>query len=455
MARQKKFERWKFIILSLPVFVPLINGYKHVLNFKYILHSIFVRLTNLILEQFRNYQKLEVSFLPDEPITYIVGDNAQGKTNILEAIYLLALTKSFRTKKHDDMILWDQEFARVTGIFEACLESVTKTGDSGKYSDETIRLEAFLGKPPQPLKVFRKNNVKVLATDFIGNCQVVFFHPEDLNMLYLGPDLRRSYLNVINVQTNRKYFRALRYYQRALKQRNALLHAIKEGRARKSELGVWDEQLAEHGSLLIAERANAVEFFRKHLRMKYRKISQGNEEVSVYYLHALRHEAGSGVTNSSDTTMPSIADMPVPEIQILYRSALEKALVTDLHIEATTVGPHRDDLEFTFNNRKLSVHASRGEYRSLLLALKLLELEFFEKKTGEKPILLLDDVFSELDLHRQKTLLEAIDGHQAIITATHLDELVQGRPHAGIKPGLKKGQCFEIMSGRIGRNTVQ
>ena len=250
-----------------------------------------MRLTKLILEQFRNHQKLEIDFDAAEPLTYIVGPNAQGKTNILEAIYLLALTKSFRGVKPEEMIGWDFEFARVQGFFT---EQASPTGahksQNGLYkpkndpksvpghTSETIALETFLGKPPHQLKAFKKNGVKTSATHFIGNCQVVFFHPEDLNMLYLGPDLRRAHLNIINTQINRKYFAALRSYHKVLKQRNALLKAIRDQRAHEAELNIWDEQLIEHGNYLIAQRKNTIEYFQEKLTATYQKISQGEEK---------------------------------------------------------------------------------------------------------------------------------------------------------------------------------
>ena len=375
-----------------------------------------MRLTKLILEQFRNYQNLELNFDPNENISYIVGPNAQGKTNILESIYLLALTKSFRTSQQQDMIRWGDEFARVQGFFEV--------------EDAVTQLEAFLGLPPNPQKSFKKNGVKTSAADFIGNCQIVFFHPEDLNMLYLGPDLRRAYLNVINVQVNRKYFSALRSYQKVLKQRNALLHAIKEGRAMPSaqregegvpalagrrsvqieQLNIWDAQLVEFGTYLMQERAATVEYFQKNLTKTYQKISQGDEKITITYRH------------TED-----------------FSRALASARPRDLRALITTVGPHRDDLEFSLNGLKLSALASRGEYRSLLLSLKLIELKFFEDRTTQKPILLLDDVFSELDPHRQQMLLQAIEGRQTIITATHLDNVdpLDARQHSGLGSALK------------------
>lgn len=359
-----------------------------------------MHLQKLILENFRNHGKLELTFSEENPVTYIVGPNAQGKTNLLESIYLLALTKSFRTHNHEDLINWHQDFARVTGIFGA----------------ENIRLEIFLGRSPNPPKVLKKNKVKTTGANFMGTCQVVFFHPEDLNMLYLGPDLRRAYLNTLNVQINKNYFTALKNYQKVLRQRNALLYAIKQGTHKKSDLEIWDEQLVENGTLLMSERAKTIDFFNHHITEYYRQISEGDEQVSLSYQDTV------GVAGRASS--------------IAYRKALAQALPRDLQSGHTSVGPHRDEILFLLNNKPLQAHASRGEYRSLILALKLLELKFFEEQSGRKPLLLLDDVFSELDLSRQKMLLQATQTHQTIITTTHLDNWLQDRAHKGLTLSL-------------------
>ncbi len=397
-----------------------------------------MRLQKLILEQFRNYKNLELSFDPQEPMTYIVGPNAQGKTNILESIYLLALTKSFRTTKQQDMIGWEYEYARVKGIFEEDADEEARS-----ESPQSLELEAFLGKPPNPQKSFKKNQVKTGAANFIGNCQVVFFHPEDLNMLYLGPDLRRAYLNVISVQVNRKYFSSLRSYLKVLKQRNALLHAIKDQRATPGELDVWDEQLVEHGSYLMFERAQTIQYFQNQLASTYQKISEGDENVKIIYHHTLH-----------DIENPE--ELSLQNWRAHFSEQLDRTRPRDLQALVTTIGPHRDDLNFSFDGLNLAACASRGEYRSLLLALKLIELKFFEERSNQKPILLLDDVFSELDPKRQNLLLQAIEGHQTIITTTHLnDEAATGGPmrtHRNLN--VRPGKYLEVSQGIIHEPTA-
>ncbi|MBU0668059.1 DNA replication/repair protein RecF [Patescibacteria group bacterium] len=346
-----------------------------------------MRLQSLKLEKYRNYETLNMNFKDEENITTIIGPNAQGKTNILEAIYLLALTKSFRAAAQNELIRWGDEYCRVTGRFTE--------------ADGAKELEIFLGNPPQPVRSLKINGVKTGSINFIGNCQIVFFHPEDLNMLYLGPDLRRRYLDILNVQVNPAYYAALRAYRRILKQRNSLLKSIKEGIAQRQDLDIWDQQLAAQGEILISQRRATGQYLSKEISEVYSRISQNKDNVEVIYRPSLDgHET--------------------------LAQALKNSREKDINAQFTTVGPHRDDLEFRLNGRPLAAHASRGEYRSLLLAVKLLELNYYEEKTGEKPILLLDDVFSELDQTRQRMLLNSIKGYQTIITATHLEENVPG-----------------------------
>lgn len=387
-------------------------------------------LQSLQLEHFRNHEHFQLEFEPKSNITYIVGENARGKTNILEAIYLLALTKSFRTGKQQNLIQWGREYARIRAkimlegnIGREFLMSRDGAPDQqgmtedhwGSSGHQPLSLEIFLGNPPQPLKVLKRNGVKVSAPNFIGHCQVVFFHPEDLNMLYLGPELRRRYLDILNLQVNSNYYRALQAYRRILAQRNALLRLFREGgaqaqRTHAQDFEIWNEQLAVQGSLLIFERFRTVQFLHKKIQDYYRKISRADEKIDLHYRCNI-FPAGATSTEMEST-----------DIKATFRDKLNAALPRDIQAQVTTIGPHRDDIEFFLNDRPLEEHASRGEYRSLLLSLKLLELQFLEQCSGEKPILLLDDVFSELDLGRQKMLLEAIESHQTIITATHHHE---------------------------------
>ncbi len=406
-----------------------------------------MRLTHLTLENYRNYSQLDISFDPAEPLTCIVGENAQGKTNILEAIYLLALTKSFRTFDQKDVIQWGKEYARVRGTFEEENKAVEKANTKPSQ----MNLEIFLGHLPHPEKVLKKNGVQVNAESFVGTCQIVFFHPESLSMLYLGPELRRHYIDVLNLQVNKKIWHILQNYRRILKQRNTLLKSQKEHSIPTENLRVWDEQLVEYGSIIIMERSKTVDYLNQNLQQHYQKIADSDAAANIQYISSI---GTSGQKRDITQFQQDFAEgnnfANFESCKKAYREAMQQAYSRDMRMQYTTVGPHRDNVIFSLNNRQLACHASRGEYRSLLLALKFLELQFFEEKVGKKPLLLLDDVFSELDVNRQKMLLKAITEHQTIMTTTHADHLpdyASVREHAGL--GQAKERYFEIKNGHI------
>jgi DNA replication and repair protein RecF len=350
----------------------------------------------LELENFRNYERLKLEFGREKGLTYLIGDNGQGKTNILEAIYMLALAKSFRVNEEKNLIKWGGEYGRVRGNFE-------------EMEGEAIgpsSLEVFLGLPPQVRRAFRVNDVKVSAGNFVGRVKAVFFHPEDLNMLYLGPDLRRRYLDILILQKSRAYFVALRKFKRLKEQRNALLGQIREGMAAEAELGVWDAQMVREGALLWRERAGALVYIEARLGAKYEEISRKPAKLGVSYVNSL------GI----DFEMMEMTS----NLEEVYAEEMRRSRGRDLASGHTQAGPHRDEVIFRLEGRPIVEHASRGEYRTILLALKLIEMDYLvEDGDGAgRPILLLDDVFSELDHERQKFLLERVSDFQTFITTT-------------------------------------
>lgn len=379
-----------------------------------------MRLNNLILEQYRNYSQFAVDFNASEPITVFIGPNGKGKTNILEAIYTLSLTKSFRTPRQPDVIQWDQEYARIKGTFsfedEVSENQNPLHGVSNDYDEasrtEAIEREVFIGLPPHPTKRLKINGVQKSAVDFIGNCPMVFFHPEDLNMLYLGPELRRRFMDILGLQVNAVYYRTLKAYQRILNQRNALLKKIQQNESSITDLDVWDEQIIEQASYLIKERLQLLEFLEERLSELYSHISGNNDQITITYKNSLILEQQS-------------IEADVASIKTAYSIHFQQYRQKDIYAGFTTAGPHRDDILFELNRRPLLSHASRGEYRSLFLALKQAELLWYEQQTQHTPLLLLDDVFSELDPFRQQHLLESMRGYQCFITTTHLPELLK------------------------------
>lgn len=368
-------------------------------------------LRKLVLENFRNYKNQEMDFVSKPGLTYLIGDNGQGKTNLLEAIYMLALGKSFRTSDDADLIEWSAEYGRVKGI----------VGDNQE-------LEIFLGRPPQPRRVFKQNDVRISANNFVGRAKVVFFHPEDLNMLYMGPDLRRRYLDIMLLQSSSEYFGSLRRYKRLREQRNALLGRIREGLGRENELTIWDEGIAKEGAVLWKARANALQFINARLVEKYYEISGEPAMLRASYLNSLELDFQLMAVTSN--------------LEEILLDTLRKNRVREIAAARTLFGPHRDEIEFDLNGKKISSHASRGEFRTILLALKLIEMDYFSEDGGDKPILLLDDVFSELDHRRQSFLLDKVVGYQTFITTTKDSAVIN-------QEKLRDGEFIEVKGGEV------
>ncbi len=350
-----------------------------------------MKLLKLQLENFRNYSEHVYEFDPEKNLTILVGKNGKGKTNFLEAVYLLSLGKSFRSTIHDDLVKWENPYLRCKAY--------------AKSENEDMELEVFYSQSPTRRKNFKKNEVNLKHSDYFGNLPTVLFHPEDLNMLYLSPSLRRQYMDVLLSQSNREYLQALSKYKKTLKQRNALLNQIREARFQGqdtkvllADLDVWDEEIALYGQIIVAHRSTFIEFLQTELTRIYRDISGNKEEIQCVYQ--------SKVLNN-------------------YIESLNERRDVDLMQAKTTRGPHRDDIVFSIDAKEICSSASRGEFRTLLLAIKLAEIAYIRKHRGLNPILLLDDVFSELDPDRQTHLLEAIKDCQTIITTTELPEICE------------------------------
>ena len=346
-------------------------------------------LRKLQLQNFRSYQRKIMNF--SQGVTLVMGPNASGKTNVLEAINMLASGNSFRAKLGEEMIRYGQELGRVSGDFEGALSGV----DSGneKVSLEIILTVGHLRGEKAPKKKYLVNGVSRRKMDFVGNLHCVLFRPEDLQIIIDSPSVRRRYLDDLLEMVDREYRRASLSYQKGLRQRNRLLEQVRDKGRPRSILYFWDKLLIENGGLINQKRGEFINFVSR----------RGN------FFTDLKLDYGQSVISAQ---------------------RLEKYARAEMAAGVTLVGPHRDDFTFEVRqkqkSRDLSKYGSRGEQRLAILSLKLAELEFVASKIGKRPVLLLDDIFSELDAEHRKEVLGAISRQQTIITATELKLLPSG-----------------------------
>ena len=341
-------------------------------------------LKNLSIKQFRNYRDVEVNFNPK--LNVFVGRNAQGKTNLLESIYFLALTRSHRTKTDKNLIQFEEEQLQVSGILQK------KTA--------SIPLEIDLTQKGRITKVNYLKQARL--SDYIGHINVVLFAPEDLQLVKGAPAIRRKFIDIELGQIKPIYLSDLSSYNHVLKQRNTYLKSTQN--IDETFLTVLDDQLVEYGCRVMNHRADFIQKMELFGKNKHFDISNQLEELSIRY-------------------QPSVNFVDKENLAESFHIALQKSRSRDLFKKNTGVGPHRDDMIFMINGMEASF-GSQGQHRSLVLSIKLAEIELMESITKESPILLLDDVMSELDNTRQLKLLETISHNiQTFITTTSLDHL--------------------------------
>ena len=341
-------------------------------------------LKTLKIKHFRNYQAAEVDF--DPGLSIFLGQNAQGKTNILEAIYFLALTRSHRTRTDKDLIHFQEKNLQISGIIE-------KT--TGK-----IPLDIELTPKGRITKINHLTQGKL--SDYIGVVNVVLFAPEDLQLIKGAPALRRKFIDIELGQIKPIYLSDLSNYNHVLKQRNAYLKA--NDKVDETFLSVLDEQLIDFGCRVMQHRLDFIEKLEGFAQESHSDISQGKEKLTIKYLS-------------------SVPFSRLEDLEASFRSALSESRRRDLFKKNTGVGPHRDDINFFINDMDAGF-GSQGQHRSVVLSLKLAEIKLIESLTKDTPILLLDDVMSELDNMRQLKLLETISQNiQTFITTTSLDHL--------------------------------
>jgi DNA replication and repair protein RecF len=383
-----------------------------------------MQVTRLSLTNFRNYGRLELD-LPDGT-TLLYGANAQGKTNLLEAIYYLATTRSPHADQDQQLIHWEA-LQPQEPIVAARLVADLTTGNGPK------QIELRLVKEQRRRQAgFRRealvNRRKVRLMDLLGNLQVVLFLPEDVQIVTGSPAQRRRYLDITLCQSDHAYCRTLSAYNKVLEQRNALLRRIAEYGDGQDVLPVYTDKLVVLGSEIFAKRAAFVSALGSDAQhIHYEELTDGHETLKLRYLPRLTAASIGRADHSSVEEAVTLGDWLLEQsnqgsIEERFHQSLTQARSAELAAGTTTAGPHRDDWRFWVSGRSLSSFGSRGQQRSSLLALKLAEIHWMGKKTGEIPVLLMDEVVAELDEVRRSLLLETVQNSgQAILTASDPD----------------------------------
>ncbi|PZC47859.1 MAG: DNA replication and repair protein RecF [Chloroflexi bacterium] len=388
-------------------------------------------ISHLSLRNFRNYQHLELT-LP-KGLVVVEGNNAQGKTNLLEALYLLSILKSFRASAERDLV-------NRQAMEELEAATATATVDTG---GEHIRVHVAFqpmaplpsserpGGPASVQKYVRVNGAPRSVSDSVGRLNAVLFSADDLEIVLGSPSARRRFMDILLCQIDRSYLRNLQRYQRVLTQRNHLLRDARGGRpGLEEEMAYWDDQVVSLGSEIIQRRAEIVATL-SELAMATHGELTGGEESKASYVPSVGEEAGS---------LSDMADA--------FRQALTANRKRELAQGVTVVGPHRDDLALTVQGLPTATHGSRGQARTQALALRLAEAEVLAQHRGESPVLLLDDVLSEMDPNRREQVLERASRYQqAIVTTADIGQISEGFLHDAFRLRVTKGSLEPLPNG--------
>lgn len=357
-----------------------------------------MEIKKVYLQNFRNYENESANF--KSGLNILEGKNAQGKTNLLEAIFLCVIGKSPRTKKEKDLIKMDKNLARVTVEF-------TKLSGNKK-------IELFLFSNQN--KSIKINGVPIKKIgELMGELNAIYFSPNDIKLVKESPDERRRFMDIDLCQFNKTYFYTLNKYNKILEQRNKLLKSGNLANI-KDTITIWNEQLSEHACYIIQKRLELIEQLKVEAMAQHNYLTDNAEKMEISY-------TGFKIDNKA-------------ELKAQLISAYEQSLEKDLNLGFTTVGPHRDDFKIVVNGIDVRSFGSQGQQRTCALSLKLAELEIFKQNLNEYPVLLLDDVLSELDVNRRTKLLSVINNYQTIITCTEYESDI-------------KGNVLKVNNGRI------
>ncbi len=359
----------------------------------------------LKFENFRNLKNNEIS--PCEKVNVIYGDNAQGKTNLLEAIWLFCGGHSFRGAKESELINFDDKFFKISMDF---------------YSfnrEQSAQIAFTQNKKKIKLNGVEKNSSSYLTEVF--SC--VAFSPDNMTLIKRGPSMRRKFIDGAICQQKVKYASALSKYNQIINQRNALLKDIYKHKELKDTLQIWDDSLCIYGATILKERFEYINKLKVYAQKYHDDISDSKEILDIEY-----------ISNALVT-----ADDSIEEITEKLRAAYIKSRAEDMHTSYTNIGPHRDDIDIKLNNLSAKTYGSQGQQRSVVLSLKLAQAQMLFDKNGERPVILLDDVLSELDSKRQDFLLNKIEDYQVFVTCCEESN----------KEQLKSGKVFYINNGEI------
>ena len=368
-------------------------------------------LEHLHLINYRNYenQKLDLN----HGINVLIGANGQGKTNLLEAIYYLSMGTNFRGNKDLELIHWEQPYFRLRGKIKK------------NNSERCYDLDIYVDREKH--KQLKINGVKYKSMSELQNyLRVILFSPDDLRIIKGSPAERRRYLDAMMCQTEKGYYRLLHDYERVVTQRNNLLKELQYRQQNKSQLEVWNRYLVEYGSQIIFKRLQFLKLLVPMARRIQQQLTQQSERFTVTY----------------HCSMGAIGDFSLEQIKVLYRRIVQQKLAEEILRGTTLWGPHRDDLIFYLNGMDLKRYGSQGQQRTGILSLKIAELQTFYQYYGEYPLLLLDDVMSELDDNRRHDLLEIVKKNeiQTIITGANIELLTKE---------IVKDEIFSIIEGKI------
>jgi DNA replication and repair protein RecF len=386
-------------------------------NIQFVPGTSHIRITKLSLSNFRNYPECSLDL--DPGITVFQGPNGHGKSNLMEAVYLVAIAKSPRSSSDRELLGWD------------VVQNGGHVQIAGVARDDELTVQAqidfdVIPRTPEPgsggarpapsiKKELRVNGVQRPASEFVGAVNVVAFSADDIELITGSPTVRRRYLDILISQSDPSYLKMIQRYGRVVTQRNHLLRQMREGRVGPDELEFWNDRLVNEGAAIIERRSRAVERLAEEAAPRHLALSGGRERLGVRYRPRVSAVAENGPDEIPGSTTELIS---------LMRAALQVARPREIGQGATVIGPHRDEITLSLNEEPAGAFSSRGQARTIALALRLAEGAFVTSATGRTPVLALDDVLSELDESRRRLVLENVASYeQVLITTTDFDRV--------------------------------